>query len=63
MAVSEGLEVDNDPLAHRDPSLDRRGAGMRQQDDVVQRAQPRVDCWLVLKHMEAWAGSGVRAAE
>jgi len=43
-------------LAHVEPSLDRRRAHVRQQDHVGELAQLRIDCRLVLEHVEAGAG-------
>jgi hypothetical protein len=56
VAVGEGLDVDDHPLAHRDAALDRRRAHMRQQHDIVERGEARVDRRLVLEHVEAGAG-------
>src|SRR5215469_6516319 len=37
VAVGKGLDVDDHPLAHCEPSFDRRRAHMRQQHDIVER--------------------------
>ena len=51
VAVGEGLDVDDHPLAHCDASFDRRRAHMREQYDIVERAQPWIDGGLVLEHI------------
>src|SRR5437868_14404300 len=57
VTVGEGLDVDDDLLAHREPPFDRRRAHMWQQDDIIEGAQPRVDRRLVLEYIETGAGN------
>ena len=56
MAVDEGLDVDDDLLAHVDAAFDRRRAHVRQQHDIVELEQLGVDRRLVLEDVEAGAG-------
>src|SRR5271163_2703313 len=56
VAVGEGLDVDDDLLAHGEPPFDRRRAHMRQKHDIIESTQPRVDRRLVLEHVETGAG-------
>jgi hypothetical protein len=60
VAVGEGLDVDDDLLAHLDAALDRGRAHVRQQHHVVQLEQLRIDRRLVLEHVEAGAGDLAR---
>src|SRR5689334_21377204 len=56
VAVGEGLDVDDDLLAHIDAAFDGGRAHMREQHDVVELQQLRIDRGLVLEDVEAGAG-------
>ena len=56
MPVDEGLDVDDDLLAHVDPTLDGCRPHMGQQDRIVQFDQLGIDRRLVLEDVEAGAG-------
>src|SRR5437763_1117179 len=59
MAVEEGLDVDDDLLAHIDPAFERGRSEMRQQHDLAgprELDQFRIDGGLVLEHVEPGAG-------
>ena len=63
VAVHEGLDVDDDLLAHVDAAFERRRAHVRQQHDLAvarELDQLRVDRRLVLEHVEAGAGDVAR---
>ena len=58
MPVQEGLDVDDDLLAHVDAALERGRAHMRQQYHLTRAGeldQLGVDGRLVLEHVEACA--------
>ena len=59
VAVDEGLDVDDDLLAHVDAALVGRRAHMRQQHDLAlpgELQEARIDRRLLLEHVEPGAG-------
>ncbi len=58
VAVGEGLDVDDDLLAHIDAAFDGRRAHMRQQHHVIQLHELGVDRRLVLENVEPRPGDG-----
>src|SRR5688572_28925535 len=60
MSVEEGLDVDNNLLAHVDASLKRSRAHVRQCHDAIAGQELRVDRRLVLENVESGSGNGAR---
>src|SRR5215468_7058451 len=56
VAVEEGLDVDDNLLAHVDTALESGGAHMRQHHHLLALEQLRIDRRLVLEHVETSAG-------
>ena len=50
--VGEALDIDDHLVAHVDPGLDGGRAHVRQQDDIVELHQLRIDRRLVLEDIE-----------
>src|SRR5262249_56145208 len=55
VAVEEGLDVDDNLLAHVDAALESGGAHMRQHHHLLALWQLRIDRRLVLEHIETSA--------
>ena len=63
MAIHEGLDIDNDLLAHINAPFDRRRAGVRQQDDLTRAGeldQLWIDRRLMFEHVEPGTGNLIR---
>ena len=56
MPVGEGFDIDDDLLAHFITPLDRGRAHMRQENDVRQADQVRIDRGFAFEHVEARPG-------